>query len=162
MVHFAACRDIKPALDVYGKLLSASLTLKTEYARTKGIRPGAFNPALPEFPASHVQSFDIGARLRYDVRGDPVDASAGLGRFVAGPDGAPWERQNQTVLGLAWFPHPDTKLRLEYVRSDGFAPLNLFGGGSIRDEDGKLVENRTHRDRSARTPAVLADMNLSF
>ncbi len=162
IVHFASCRDNNPAFDVYGKFVSGNFTLKSEFARTRDVWPGTYNPELPQFFASRVTSFDIGAKFRYDVRGDPLDVSAEFGRFLAGPDDAPWERQDQTVLGLAWYPHPNTKLLLEYVRADGFAPLNFLSGGNIRDEDGKPVGNRTHSDRSARTHVVLAGVNLAF
>ena len=50
---------------------------------------------------------------------------------VAGPDGA-LEKQDQLVLGAAWFALPSVKLFAEYIRVDGFAPLNFLSGGSIR------------------------------
>ena len=72
-----------------------------------------------------------------------MDLSAEFSRFVAGPDGAPWERQDQIVLGTAWVVRPSAKLFAEYIRIDGFAPLNFISGGSVRDDMGKVIPGRT-------------------
>ena len=98
-----------PAFDIYAKLVYGALTIKGELARTTDEWPGTFNPDLPEFAASKVTSFDVGARYRYDSRFGPTNLSAEFSRFIAGEDGAPWERQNQLVLGLAWFVRPSVK-----------------------------------------------------
>ena len=124
--------------------------------------PETFNPALPGFPASKVSGFDIGAKYRHDAQGTPVDFSAEFSRFTAGPAGAPWERQDQTVLGVAWFPRPNAKLFAEYIRVDGFAPLDFISGGNIEDEEGEPIPDATQSDRSARTDVLLAELNLAF
>lgn len=134
VTHFEPCRDKNPAFDVYGKLVQGDFTIKGEFARTTDQWPGTFNPGIPQFPASKVTSFDIGTRYRHDAGAGPVDYSVEFSRFVAGPDGAPWERQDQTVLGAAWFVRPGAKLFAEYIRTDGYAPLNFISGGSVRDE----------------------------
>ena len=163
VVHFEACRDNNPAVDLYGRLTAGDVTLKGEFARTLDAWPGTRNPALPEFPASRVTAFDIGARYRHDTGGHgPVDLSAEFSRFVAGADGAPWERQDQFVLGAAWFARPSVKLFAEYIRTEGYAPLNFISGGSIRDESGDIVHDRTHSDRSAHSDVFLFGANLAF
>ena len=160
--HFLPCRDNNPAIDVYGRLVHDDLTFKAELARTRGEWPGTFNPAMPQFAASRVTSFDVGVRRRYDSGRGPVHLSAEFSRFIAGPDGAPWEQQDQIVLGGAWFARPSAKLFAEYIRVNGYAPLNFISGGSVRDENGEIMHHRTHSDRSARTDIFLVGLNLAF
>ena len=162
ITHFEPCRDNNPAFDVYGRLVADNLTLKAEFAQTLDAWPGSFNPGMPEFPASDVTSFDIGAKYRFDLGGDPLGISAEFSRFEAGPGGAPWEKQDQTVLGAAWFALPSVKLFAEYIRVAGFAPLNFISGGSIRDEDGNVMPDRTISDDSARSDVLLIGANAAF
>ena len=98
----------------------------------------------------------------FDTGGGPVDLSAEFSRFVASPDGAPWERQDQIVLGAAWFARPSAKLFLEYIRVNGFAPLNFISGGSVRDEMGEVIPNRTISDASARSDVLVIGVNVAF
>ena len=160
--HFLPCRDNNPAFDVYGKLALGDWTLKGELARTTDEWPGTFNPDIPEFRASKVTSFDIGTRYRYDPGAGPVDFSAEFSRFVAGPDGAPWERQDQIVLGAAWFVRPSAKLFAEYIRVNGFVPLNFISGGSVQDESGTVIPDRTVSDRSAHSDIIMVGVNVAF
>ena len=160
--HFPPCRDHNPAFDVYGKLVYGDLTFKAEFARTTDEWPGTFNPGIPQFAASRVTSFDTGLKRRFDSGRGPVDVSAEFSRFVAGPDGAPWEKQDQIVLGGAWFVRPGAKLFAEYIRVNGYVPLNFISGGSVRDENGMVVPNRTHSDRSARSDIVMVGVNVAF
>ena len=160
--HFVACRDNNPAFDVYGKLVVGDFTFKGEFARTTDEWPGTFNPAIPEFAASPVTGFDVGAKYRLGSGRRSVDVSAEFGRFEAGPHRAPWERQDQIVLGAAWFARPSAKLFAEYVRIDGYTPLNFISGGSILDERGETIPDRTHSDRSARADVFLIGATLAF
>ena len=162
IAHFMPCRDNNPAFDVYGRLVAGNLTFKGEFARTLEVWPGTFNPGMPEFGASDVKSFDIGGKYRFDLGYGPFDLSAEFSRFEAGPDGASWEKQDQLVLGTAWFALPSVKLFDEYVRVDGFAPLNFMSGGSIRDENGNLMPDRTISDASARSDVLLVGVNAAF
>ena len=162
VTHFMPCRDNNPAFDIYGRLVADDLTLKAEFAQTLDEWPGTFNPAMPQFAASEVTSFDIGVKYRFDIGGDPLDLSAEFSRFTAGPHGAPWEDQDQTVLGAAWFVSPGVKLFAEYVRVAGFAPLNFISGGSIRDGDGNVMHDRTISDASARSDVFLIGANAAF
>ena len=162
VTHFMPCQDNNPAFDIYGRLIAGDLTLKAEFAETLHEWPGTFNPGMPEFAASDVTSFDIGTKYRFDLNRDPFDVSAEFSRFEAGPDGAPWERQDQFVLGAAWFALPSVKLFAEYIRVDGFAPLNFISGGSIRDDDGNVVPDRTVSDASARLDVFLVGVTAAF
>ena len=160
--HFLPCRDNNAAVDVYGRLVFGDWTFKGEFARTTHEWPGTFNPAIPEFRASRVTSFDVGARRRFDTARGRVDLSAEFSRFVAGPDGAPWERQDQIVLGAAWYARPSAKLFMEYIRVNGFAPLNFVSGGSVRDEMGAVIPDRTISDASARSDIIMLGVNVAF
>ena len=162
IAHFMPCRENNPAYDVYGKLVLDDLTLKGEFAKTLDEWPGTFNPGMPQFAASKVTSFDIGARYRLDSDSGPLDLSAEFSRFVAGPDGAPWEKQEQLVAGAAWFVRPSVKLFAEYIRVHGFAPLNFLSGGSVRDADGNVIPDRTISDASARSNVFLVGVNAAF
>ena len=113
VAHFMPCRDNNPAFDVYARLVYGNLTLKGEFARTLEAWPGTFNPGMPAFAASDVTSFDIGARYRLDLDDGPVDLSTEFSRLTAGPDGAPWEQQDQFVVGAAWYVRPSVKLFAE-------------------------------------------------
>ncbi len=162
IAHFMACRDNNPAYDVYGRLVLDDLTLKGEFARTIDVWPGTFNPGMPRFKASKVTSFDIGAKYRLASDRGPFDLSVEFSRFVAGPDGSPWEKQDQFVVGAAWFVRPSVKLFAEYVRVHGFAPLNFLSGGSVRDADGNAIPDRTVSDASARSNVFLVGVNAAF
>lgn len=162
VVHFGPCQDNNPAFGFYGKLVYGDLTFKGEFARTTDKWPGTFNPALPEFAANKVTSFDIGAKYRYYSGWGPLYVSVEFSRFVAGPDGSPWERQDQLVIGSSWFVKSGGKLFAEYIRIDGYAPLNFISGGSIRDEQGRLIPDRTHSDSSAHSDVFIVGVNVAF
>ena len=75
--------------------------------------------------------------------------SAEFSNFVAGPEGAPWERQNQYVLGGALKIRNSSKLFLELFRTEGYAPLNFVSGGNFDDP------GVTHSDRDARSHGIV-------
>ena len=91
-----------------------------------------------------------------------MDFSAEFSRFTTGPDGAPWERKDQLVLGAAWFVRPSAKLFAEYIRVDGCTPLDFISGGSVKDEIGKVIPDQTHSDGSARSDVNLVGVNVVF
>lgn len=48
-----------------------------------------------------MSSKEVGASDRFAREKEvPLTISAEFSNFVAGPEGAPWERQNQYILGL--------------------------------------------------------------
>ena len=162
VAHFLPCRVRNSAFDVYARLDFGGFTFKGELARTTREWPGTHNPAMPEFPASLVTSFDIGAKYRLESRRGPLDVSAEFSRFTAGSGGAPWEHQDQLVLGGAWYVRPSAKLFAEYIRVNGYAPLNFISGGNVRDDQGEFVLDRTHSERSARSNVFLLGASLAF
>ena len=48
------------------------------------------------------------------------------------------------------------------ARFNGYAPLNFISGGSVRDESGVVLPDRTHSDSSARTDIILVGVNVAF
>ena len=162
VVHFEPCRDNNPAFGIYGRFVNGPLTIKADFARTTGVWPGTFNPDIPQFAASKVAAFDIGAKYRAGSARGPLDLSVEFSRFAAGPGGAPWEKQHQLVLGVAWFVEPSVKLFAEYVRVAGYAPLNFISGGSVRDAAGEVDNTRTHSDRSARSDILSVGASVAF
>ena len=43
-----------------------------------------------------------------------------------------------------------------------FAPLNFISGGSIKDDDGNIMPDRTISDSSARSDIFLVGVNAAF
>ncbi|GIX29988.1 MAG: hypothetical protein KatS3mg124_0460 [Porticoccaceae bacterium] len=155
ITHFAACRDENPARAFYGRFDWAGWRLQGEWAQTLDHWPGTFNPDLPQFGASRVTSWAVGARRAFSLGPWPAAASVEFSRFAAGPDGAPWERQDQWVAGLAAFPLPSVKVFGEFVRTEGYAPLNFLTGGNL--PAGQAVS-----DRDAHSHVWLIGTNLAF
>jgi hypothetical protein len=146
VTHFNACPDNNPAYTVYGNLkINENLLIKGGYANTFRVWPGTFNPNPPldQFEASKVSSLDLGVKYNLNAEGKVLYAlSAEFSNFRAGPDGAPWERQNQIILGLSGMINNSSKLFVELFRTDGYVPLNFVSGGN-------LAPGETHSVRGA-------------
>lgn len=138
--HFNPCDDPNGAWAAYGKADLADITLLGEIARTTGIWEGTAVPdptnPLSEFEAVKVTSFTLGGR--YGFGGNQDDQarrefalSAEFSRFIAGDDGSPWEAQSQLVAGVSWFPVSNVNVFGEFIRADGFVPLNFLSGGNL-------------------------------
>jgi hypothetical protein len=54
------------------------------------------------------------------------------------------------------------KLFAEYIRIAGFSPLNFISGGRVTDDDGNVLHDRTHSDRSARSDVFMIGANVAF
>ena len=157
ITHFSACNDRNGAFDLYAQFNSDKWMLQAEVARTEDVWPGTFNPAIPQFKASKVTSFDIGGKYRTVMFDTKVDLSADFSSFIAGPDGAPWERQDQLVFGVAGHLTPSVKLFGEVIHVRGYAPLNFLSGGNPN-----LPAGQTDADADARTTALLLGVNAAF
>ncbi len=162
VTHFSACDDKNGAYDIYAQFSGNSWMVQAEYAKTRDVWPGTFNPSIPQFAASNVESWDIGGRITTHLGEHRVDWSADFSRFVAGPGGSPWELQDQIVLGSAMFLTPSVKLFGEVVRAEGYVPLNFVSGGSIRDGFGNIDNTQTHSNADANTNAVVFGINAAF
>jgi len=115
-----------------------------------------FNPAIPQFTAHRVSSFDVGGKYRVSVGETPLDLSVDFSRFTAGPEGAPWDNQDQLVVGVAAFPAPNLKLFGEYINVQGYAPLNFISGGP------NVPVGQTHSDRDAGTHVAIGGVSVAF
>jgi hypothetical protein len=111
--------------------------------------------SLVKFNVYKVTSWDIGGKYSSELFGFPTDYSLEFSRFDAGPDGAPWEKQDQWVLGLASFVAPSAKLFAEYIHTEGYAPLNFISGGNVGP-------GATHSDEDALSDILMIGANVAF
>ena len=76
--------------------------------------------------------------------------SGEFSNFRAGPEGAPWERQNQIIVGLNAQVEKTTRIFIEGLRTQGYAPLNFISGGNFDDP------GQTHSDNDTKGIGVVA------
>lgn len=159
VVHFANCSDHNPAFAIYSRLSEGGRTYQLEYAQTLDEWPGTFNPNIPlnRFIPSKVTSFQVGVRDRRNWSGKAIDLSLEFSRFKSGPSSAPWERQDQWVLGASHQLSDSLKLFGELVRVAGFVPLNFASGGHIPNQP-----QVTHSDRDARSTVLIIGADAAF
>ena len=150
--HFMPCDEANPASTFYGNVNTPRLRIVGGFAKTADEWPGSFNPAPPldMWPASKVSSLVAGASLVVSDNGTNAFTISGeFSNFVAGPDGSPWDRQNQYVLGGSLLINRSSKLFIELFRTEGYAPLNFISGGNFEDP------GVTHSDRDARSHGIV-------
>ncbi len=129
--HFNPCDDNNPAVAVYGIFTNEDLMLAAEYGQTLDEWPGTFNPYIPQFAAEKNTTFTVGGRYAFDIgRANKMDVSLEFSRFEAGAEGSPWEAQDQLVLGASYYTSPSVNLFAEFIRVDGWVPLNFLSGGN--------------------------------
>jgi len=159
VVHFNPCSDNVPAWAAYGQFDLGRLRLLGELARTTEVWPGTQvpNPANPlsQHAASRVTSFTVGGRYLLPVLERGLNASVEYSKFIAGPEASPWNRQDQLVFGLSHRLSPSVDLGGEYIRINGFAPLNFVSGGNFAD-------GSTWSDRSARSDVLMLALQAAF
>ncbi len=157
VIHFNPCAEANPAWAVYGTLDLGKFSFIGEYIQTTDVWPGTYNPTPPLdiYPASKVTSFTLGGKYGTTINDKRTDLSLEFSSFIAGADGSPWERQNQMVLGGAYFLTPTVKLFGEGILVEGYSPLNFISGGN-------LLPGTTHSDRDARSSGVVLGVNVAF
>lgn len=162
--HFNPCDDNVPGVAAYGKLSYGPLTLIGEYAQATNIWPGTKVPdptnPLSIFDAVKPKAFTLGGRFGFGglVQAEQRRAFALSGefsKFIAGDDGAPWERQTQVVLGGSWFPVSNVNMFGELIHVDGFVPLNFLSGGNFPD-------GSTWSEPGVNTNVVLVGAQVAF
>ncbi len=135
VTHFAPTKSNNPAVAIYGRLeILNHLTIKGGYAITQKVWPGTFNPNPPLdiFPAAKASSTDIGMKFDFNPEDATVFSLSGeWSQFRAGPEGSPWERQNQLVFGLCALVNKSSRLFVEYFNTAGYVPLNFLSGGNL-------------------------------
>lgn len=157
VVHFQPCDKANPAWAVYGRAHIGKFTLQGEFNRTTDVWPGTFNPSLPLsiYAAHKVSSLSLGGKYTTRVIGKRTAFSFEFSTFVAGPQGSPWRRQNQWVLGSAIFLSDSVKLFGEGLLVEGYSPLNFISGGN-------LAPGETHSDSTAESIGVILGVNAAF
>ena len=156
--HFGACNVAVPAWSAYGRLDVGRLRLIGELSRTTRIWPGTQVPGttnpLSIFPASRVSAFTVGARYRPKPF-EGLRVSAEYSKFIPGPVGSPWHRQDQLTLGLSQQLGENIDLFGEYVRVQGFVPLNFVSGGNFPD-------GSTWSEQDAKSRVVVVGVKAGF
>lgn len=157
VVHFEPCEKANPAWAVYGRVHLGNFTLQSEFNRTVDVWPGTFNPSPPLdiYAAHRVSSLSLGGKYTTRFIGKRTDFSLSHSTFIAGPQGSPWRRQNQWVLGSAVFLSDSVKLFGEGLLVEGYSPLNFISGGN-------LAPGETHSDRTAESLGVILGVNAAF
>ena len=157
--HFGACTHAVPAWSAYGRLDAGRLRLLGEFARTTRVWPGTHVPNLANplsiYPASRVTSYTVGGRYHAPLTANGLKLSFEYSKFIAGPSGAPWNSQDQMVLGVANDISDRVSLFGEVVRIQGFAPLNFVSGGNFPD-------GSTWSDPTARSQVLVLGMKAGF
>lgn len=137
VVHFMPCGDNNPAFTFYGNItINNRLHLKGSFAKTVNEWPGTFNPNPPldVFAAAKVSSLDFGGIYQINPAGKTVFSLSGeFSNFKAGPEGAPWQGQNQLIVGLNAQVEETSRFFLEFFKVDGYVPLNFVSGGNFPD-----------------------------
>ncbi len=152
VVHFMPCDAPNGAGTFYGSANLGRLRVIGAYAVTEDPWPGTHNPAPPlnAFAAHEVSALVAGASYEVSDNGKySFIVSGEFSNFTAGPSDAPWERQNQYILGGSLMINKSTKLFLELFRTEGYSPLNFISGGNF-DNPGV-----THSDRDAESHGIV-------
>ncbi len=138
--HFTPCDDNNPAFAVYANAKLGGFTILGEFAETTKEWAGTAVPdptnPLSVFAASKATSFTLGGKYDFDesiLGGGKDSLSIEFSKFISGENDAPWERQNQIVVGYSKFLSPSVKAFSEYVHVDGYVPLNFLSGGNFPD-----------------------------
>ncbi len=156
VTHFESCDDHNPAYSVYGRFnLSDRFLLKGSFAQTTKEWSGTHNPNPPLniFEASKVSSLDIGAQYQFNTTKHISYAVSGeFSNFKAGPEGAPWERQNQWIAGITGIINKSSRVFVELFRTDGYAPLNFISGSA---PDNPFPVGETHSERGASSHGII-------
>lgn len=161
--HFTPCEKHNPAYTFYSTLnIGNSFTAMASFAKTVHEWEGTFNPNPPlnVFEASKVSSLSVGAK--YDLNNANKikhTISGEFSNFVAGPEGAPWERQNQYVLGYQALLNNSAKLFVEIFRTEGYVPLNFISGSADNDP---FPPGVTHSERDANSMGIVLGAQISF
>ncbi|MEZ6001373.1 hypothetical protein [Hyphomonas sp.] len=163
VVHFNPCDDNNPAWAAYSSVNKGPFEFLAEYAQTTDVWPGSEVPdptnPLSQYDAQKTRSFMLGGRYGFGpelVNGEANSAlSLEYSTFIAGDTRAPWERQDQWVLGYSRYLVPNVNLFGEMVHVVGYSPLNFISGGNFTD-------GSTWSDRGGRTNVILLGAQAAF
>ncbi len=161
--HFGVCGSRNPAYTYYAHWnYKNRITFIGAFAKTLQAWPGTHNPQPPLdiYAASKVSSLELGAKYNFHMDGQIQYAISGeFSNFDCGPDGSPWDRQNQIVLGFCGMIHHSSKLFFEAFRTDGYVPLNFISGS---EPNNPFPEGQTHSVRDAFSYGILIGAQLTI
>ncbi len=164
VTHFSSGDGYRnPAWDLNARLVVQGTTLIAEYAETTKEWPGTHNPHPPlnVYEASAVSSLGLGAKQAWMLSaGRRMALSAHYSEFIAGPEGSPWEKQSQAVLGCEFFWTKSFKGFAEVIRTRGYVPLNFISGPDPFDPTGD--PGTTHSQADARSEVLLLGVCAAF
>lgn len=160
VIHFGACEKRNPAWAAYGRVRWGRLELMADFAKTIATWPGTqvpagVNPALEVFPASRVTAFTGGFRYTPPVLASKLTVSGEFSRYIAGPPGSPWQKQDQWTGGLQYKLAPSVDIFSEYIHVDGFIPFNFVSGGN-------QPNGATWSDTMSNSEVVVFGVNAAF
>ena len=157
--HFDPCKENNPAYTAYINVdIVDKVQLMGSFAKTVNLWPGTYNPAPPldVFEATKVSSMDAGIKYTFSSSETVEYALSGeFSNFVSGPDGAPWQRQNQVILGFSSLIQQSSTLFVELFRTDGYVPLNFIRGGN-------QLPGTTHSLKDANSIGLVIGGQLTF
>ncbi len=160
VIHFGACQKRNAAWAAYGRARWGRLEVIGDFAKTLDVWPGTqvptgTNAALEVFPASKVTAFTAGARFTPPIFRDRLTVSGEFSRYISGPAGSPWHRQDQWTGGAQYKLAPSVDLFGEYIRVEGFVPFNFVSGGN-------QSAGATWSDTEANSDVVVMGVNAAF
>ena len=161
--HFEPCRERNPAVTVYGQLrFDRRLIIQGAFANTSKTWPGTENPHPPLniYDANKVSSLSLGVQYQLNQSG-PIHylISTEFSNFRAGNNDAPWERQNQWVVGGSALINSSSKLFVELFRTAGYVPLNWISGSHPFEP---FPPGTTHSEHAARSTGVVVGAQLTL
>ena len=161
--HFNPGVINNPAYTYYAQaLVLKKLLIIAAFAKTVKEWPGTYNPSPPLniYPASKVSSFVAGAKYTFNPESKiAYTVSAEFSNYIAGPDGSPWERQNQYILGFCGLINNSSKFFIEVFGTQGYVPLNFISGSNPNDP---FPEGTTHSSNAAASLGVVLGAQVVF
>lgn len=161
--HFGVCGSRNPAYTYYARLnYKDRFEFIGAYAKTLKEWPGTHNPQPPLdiYAATKVSSLELGAKYSFHMNGKVQYAISGeFSNFDCGPDGSPWDRQNQSVLGFCGMIHHSCKLFFEGFRTDGYVPLNYISGS---EPNNPFPAGQTHSVRDAYSYGIVVGAQVTI
>jgi len=163
VTHFTSCGNNNPAYTVYGSVtINKLLKLRGGFSKTMKFWPGTQSPFPPldVFEASKVSSLNIGAKYTLTPEAKtPLTLSAEFSNFVAGPEGAPWQHQDQIVLGGYCMINKSSKLFVELFNTKGYSPLNFISGSA---PFAPFPPGETHSNNNANSVGIVIGGQLTL
>lgn len=163
VTHFSPCYKKNPAGSAYTKIKYKDRFLfKSEFIKTEFTLRGAHNPYPPlnKFFGTQVASLAFGGKYFFNMdKKVKYATSFEYSRFRTGTVGAPWERQNQMILGLSGMVTSTSKLFVELFRTEGYVPFNFISGS---EPFKPFPPGVTHSERNAFTFGILLGAQITI